>query len=66
MDPLSAVTTVVGLVPVCFQAFEMVETACRAKEDAQKQYQRILMQKGVRHFSSTSQIVDILSCDRAS
>ena len=47
MEAFGVVATVVGLIPVCYSAFEYIETACRAKEGAQKQYQRILMQKGV-------------------
>ncbi|KIW30087.1 hypothetical protein, variant [Cladophialophora immunda] len=40
-------SAVFGLVPVCYQAFELVEAACTANEGAEKQVQRIRMQRGL-------------------
>jgi hypothetical protein len=51
MDPVTAfgvATAAIGLIPICGNALGFIETACKARNGAEVQVQRILMQKGVR------------------
>lgn len=48
MEVVGLVSAVVGLVPICINAFELMEHGFKAEQEVQQQYHSILCQQGVQ------------------
>lgn len=53
MEVVGLVSAVVGLVPLCINAFELMEHGFKAEQEVQQQYHSILCQQGVWIVSLT-------------